>query len=243
MSDRPEFVSLWWRERIAALEEAFTDGIPDDFLSVPAVRDCGLVTENYVAAAEQHARLEWYAKIRPDLLYVLGSSGIVTPTDIAHLYHLHKAGWPKEPRGSLVEWGGGFGNMARITRLFPQSPTHIVVDVPVMQALQYVFLARIERRHESERREQLESGGWEPVAIAMSHRSMAGVSLATTGAAHHPDTHRERHTGDRHRGRPRRPRRRPRRSALVVYPAFPAKMLDGMPARERIQKSTPIIGL
>lgn len=44
---------------------------------------------------------------------------------------------------TIVEWGGGYGNMARIFRKFSPSCTYIIVDLPVFSALQAVYLGSI----------------------------------------------------------------------------------------------------
>lgn len=130
------WVSPWWRERITALEAAFADGVPDDFLSVPAVQDCGLVTNDWDAAAEITAEFA-------EAGYNIGA-GSWTATDLAHLMHLWRAGWPREPVASIAEFGAGFGNVARLTRRVDDPPLHLSIDVPVMARLQYHYLQSVD---------------------------------------------------------------------------------------------------
>ena len=45
---------------------------------------------------------------------------------------------------SIVEWGGGYGNMARIIRRMNPKITYTIVDLPELLSLQYVYLGSIE---------------------------------------------------------------------------------------------------
>jgi hypothetical protein len=44
---------------------------------------------------------------------------------------------------SIVEWGGGYGDMARIIRRMNPSVTYTIIDLPELLALQYVYLSSI----------------------------------------------------------------------------------------------------
>lgn len=44
----------------------------------------------------------------------------------------------------IAEWGGGYGNMARIIRKMNPSVTYILIDLPELLALQYIYLASLE---------------------------------------------------------------------------------------------------
>lgn len=131
--DRPEFYTAWWRDRIAALEASIV-GVEIDpgFLTeLPAIADCGLITNNYVAADHMRPLLPAYCDDW-------------TPTSVTHLYGLYTAGVLDDGRQrTVLEWGGGFGNMARITRCYETPPTHIIVDSPIMLALQQAWLTEL----------------------------------------------------------------------------------------------------
>lgn len=47
--------------------------------------------------------------------------------------------------GSIVEWGGGYGNMARIIRKMKPDITYVILDLPELLALQYIYLSSLER--------------------------------------------------------------------------------------------------
>ncbi|KKK58388.1 hypothetical protein LCGC14_3044940, partial [marine sediment metagenome] len=44
----------------------------------------------------------------------------------------------------IVEWGGGYGNMARIIRRMNPSVTYTIIDLPELLALQYIYLTSLE---------------------------------------------------------------------------------------------------
>jgi len=61
-----------------------------------------------------------------------------------HAFHLAsyrkvtgKVFWESE---SIVEWGGGYGNMARILKKMNSHLTYTIIDLPELLALQYIYL-------------------------------------------------------------------------------------------------------
>jgi hypothetical protein len=49
---------------------------------------------------------------------------------------------------SIIEWGGGYGCLARIYRTINANGTYVILDLPEMNALQYVYLSAIFGREE-----------------------------------------------------------------------------------------------
>jgi hypothetical protein len=45
---------------------------------------------------------------------------------------------------SVIEWGGGYGDMARLIRRMNEGVTYTIIDLPEIGALQYVYLATLE---------------------------------------------------------------------------------------------------
>ncbi len=72
-------------------------------------------------------------------------------TNHLSLYHLHAlaeferltgARLDENGGGAVVEWGGGFGNLAKIfTRAFGGTRTYVIVDLPASSCLQWLYLA------------------------------------------------------------------------------------------------------
>lgn len=44
----------------------------------------------------------------------------------------------------IIEWGGGYGSMARIMRKINPHVTYIIIDLPELLALQYIYLGSLE---------------------------------------------------------------------------------------------------
>lgn len=148
--DEPSFYTPWWLDRLAALDEVLFDveRTVDDTLALPQLVDCGITSPDLARARHEEGKLR--AMLGDGLVNWLVDTRSPTPprwtTSITHLYSLALAGWPKpraEQRGALVEWGGGFGNMVRLTQQFDDPPVHIVFDSPTMLALQYAYLADV----------------------------------------------------------------------------------------------------
>ncbi len=46
--------------------------------------------------------------------------------------------------GTVVEWGGGYGNLAKLfRRLHGGAPTYVVLDIPIFSAVQWLYLSAV----------------------------------------------------------------------------------------------------
>ena len=77
-----------------------------------------------------------------------GKLGTATLINSTHqLYHLARLerfrGERIERVGSVVEFGGGYGNLARLFRGFEGLSRYTIVDLPLFSCIQYVFLATV----------------------------------------------------------------------------------------------------
>lgn len=72
---------------------------------------------------------------------------LTSPNTIHHLYHLARffqsthqdlAGLMK-----IVEWGGGYGNLAKLFRRMGFKGTYVIIDLPFLSALQWLYLSTI----------------------------------------------------------------------------------------------------
>jgi len=131
MSSWREFCSDWWLDKADRLEAEWVDGVPVNWYGSRTVWDCGLFAMDYENAATQRAAMP------PEFVAAAGPGP--TPTDLNHLFHLFTAGVPTG--GPIIEWGGGFGNSARLGAKLADQP-YTIVDIPVMSRLQRVFLVR-----------------------------------------------------------------------------------------------------
>jgi hypothetical protein len=104
------------RAVVEALGPGMTAGlVREDYVGLPTI-----TTARYLTSANRshHAsHLAYYAQMRG------------------------KRFWECE---SVVEWGGGYGNMARLIRRMNPAVTYVIVDLPALLALQQVYLSSVE---------------------------------------------------------------------------------------------------
>ena len=80
---------------------------------------------------------------------VLPGTDIVTSANtVHHLHHLLRfedvTGRRLSDVDTVVEWGGGYGNLAKLLlRLHGGTPTYVLVDTPVFAAIQWLYLASV----------------------------------------------------------------------------------------------------
>ena len=71
--------------------------------------------------------------------------GLATPNNIHHLMHVSSyiscSGEGIFSSPVYVEFGGGYGNMARLMKLFNESATYVIVDISVILGIQYWYLS------------------------------------------------------------------------------------------------------
>ncbi|MBN2302261.1 MAG: hypothetical protein JXN60_07085, partial [Lentisphaerae bacterium] len=65
---------------------------------------------------------------------------------IHHLHHLaryaHDQQFSFDEADTVVEWGGGYGNLAKLyRRLAPKGGTYIIFDVPLLSCVQWLYLS------------------------------------------------------------------------------------------------------
>lgn len=130
MNEWRDLCSSWWLDKADRLEAEWADGIPHNWFANRIVWDCGLFAMNTTVAAAQSAEVSFIEAAGP----------APTPTDVNHLFHLHTAdpNLPVRIDATVVEWGGGFGNTARIVNNL--GIDHVIIDIPIMRELQTHYL-------------------------------------------------------------------------------------------------------
>lgn len=73
---------------------------------------------------------------------------LTSHTSITHLYHLIKfldvSGCNLTKIKTVIEWGGGYGNLVKILkRLLIKPCTYIIIDTPLLSCLQWFYLSTI----------------------------------------------------------------------------------------------------
>lgn len=78
---------------------------------------------------------------------LINSTYLTSHNSIHHLYHLiqfqEKTKTKLEEISTIIEWGGGYGNMAKLFKRIVPEATYIIIDLAPMVCLQWVYLATI----------------------------------------------------------------------------------------------------
>jgi len=152
----PGFVHPQWEENIREVENYFLERFDMSFMAHPRV-DGTMVFTNAAAHEIEWPFVEVWrspATVRKYLgnglndHFLAGKLGTATLINSAHqLYHLARferfRGERIEQVRSVVEFGGGYGNLARLFRSFDGRSRYTIVDLPLFSCIQYVFLSTV----------------------------------------------------------------------------------------------------
>jgi len=128
---------------------------PPNFLQEPTLRwemvarSESLIEEELPALEAAHEPDELLRILEEDLVgdQVLNLAKYHTCINsVHHAYHIHRfaeaTGRRPADFSTVLEWGGGYGNLAKIFLRWTQAPvTYIIVDIPFMGAVQWLYLS------------------------------------------------------------------------------------------------------
>lgn len=151
----PAYVRGDWAARNAALEEALVPVPPDDFLRHPAILHQMFVGSRYLGPELAYVRPRLPA---PEILAEdpvggpptvdLDDPPVTTSPNLVH--HVHHVLRYEEVTGgrlarsrTVVEWGGGYGSLARVVRRLRPGVTYVVLDTPLFAAVQWLYLSAV----------------------------------------------------------------------------------------------------
>jgi len=152
------FISPTWRTNNDQLERAFKAGPPFGFLNISTIKDAMFVdaggrwleTElSFLERRLPRARLKSLLKEdwvgQPPLR---SATYMTSHNSIHHLYHILRfvelTGCDVGEIEAVVEWGGGYGNLAKLfKRLSSPSCTYVIVDTPLFSVLQWLYLTTV----------------------------------------------------------------------------------------------------
>ncbi|MBT3266636.1 hypothetical protein HN371_05740 [Candidatus Poribacteria bacterium] len=153
--DYAAYTTEWWEGEAEKLEAAFLPVPPTDFLQNPSLR-WAMVSDNAHTFAAELPELE-RAYDTEHLLAVLEEDIVGAPilglakyhttlNSVHHAYHTHRfidaTGCDPRDVDSVVEWGGGYGSLAKIFLRWAQRPvTYTIIDIPLMSAVQWLYLS------------------------------------------------------------------------------------------------------
>jgi hypothetical protein len=154
--DEPRFLRDDWAGRNAELAAALLPCPAPNFLRNPVILYQMFVADKYLASEAPYVldRLPAPAWAGEDPVgdpprARLEGSGVTTSANTVHtLHHLLRfeeaTGRRLRDVGTVVEWGGGYGNLAKLlVRLRGAVPTLVLIDSPVFAAVQWLYLASI----------------------------------------------------------------------------------------------------
>jgi hypothetical protein len=149
------YTTPWWDAEAAKMASALLPVAPANFLQDPTIRWEMIARGEGMLAAELPALEEAYG---PDELLRVLEEDVVGGQElnvakyhtcinsIHHAYHIHRfvesTGRKPSDFSTVLEWGGGYGNLAKIFLRWAQAPvTYIIVDIPFMAAIQWLYLS------------------------------------------------------------------------------------------------------
>lgn len=149
-----------WTAWAGAVRRAFSDGVPLGFLSHPTisftmvyarrrgVRLSRLMIKDVEQVFGKDAASRLIHEDYIGLPVIVSAAYMTSANRCYHASHLatytqvcKRNFWDSE---SIFEWGGGYGNMARIIRKMKPSITYTIIDLPELLSLQYVYLVSLE---------------------------------------------------------------------------------------------------
>jgi hypothetical protein len=156
-----EFFTDYWQTLFFKLREVLLPSPSIDFLRNPII-SATMVVKGYPPRFSFEFRFlkkvfsEDFLKVvlREDLVgrpLLIRSKYCTSANTIHHLFHLatfltRKACEPPEIK-RVMEWGGGYGNMAKIFlrmwRVYGKNVTYIIVDHPLISCLQWLYLSSV----------------------------------------------------------------------------------------------------
>lgn len=153
-----KFTTPLWKKYNARLEKAILPYPPFSFLQDPTIMITMFATSGGEWLASELTYLEKkLSKKKLEYLLeeeyagdplLLNSHYLTSHTSIHHLYHFIKyCQFSKidfNKINTIVEWGGGYGNLIRILKKFEEKKhTYIMIDTPLFCTLQWLYLSSI----------------------------------------------------------------------------------------------------
>lgn len=151
----------YWLDVISSLESDFSDGLPVDFLRNPRMRAAivasdpmpdwpeemlAVVVKHFGETATQELLEE--PEFGSPMVNNYQHQGVTyqgTHQTIQHLAHIARwreaAGYPEV--SDVVEWGGGFGNTARLMKRLYNIDRYTIIDLPFVGSIQARYLEEV----------------------------------------------------------------------------------------------------
>ncbi len=144
-----------WSEYAKKIEAYFINNFPLNFLSNPVLRNTMFINSKWEKIQLKFLESRYEKnKLKKILLEnKFGYPAIsscqyrTSPNSIHHLNHLvlfeEKTGCILSNITNIVEWGGGYGNMAKIFLKINPNVTYSIIDLPIFIFIQAIYLSSI----------------------------------------------------------------------------------------------------
>ena len=153
-ADTTKFTSPTWRGFGESLERALLPNPPFDFLRNSVILRTMFVTagggwlRNELSFLESRfSEIDLQEILIEDCVgrpLLLNRKYLTSHNSIHHLYHLarleERTGLDFHGVQSVVEWGGGYGNLAKIASRLSLNSTYTIIDIPLLSCLQWLYL-------------------------------------------------------------------------------------------------------
>jgi hypothetical protein len=153
-----EFLKDEWRDNKNNLKECLLSG--NSFLDSPMIMNAMLMNDTSLASEElslivDEEELDYSEILNEPAIHrthlsplPIDGKMISTNNSIHHLYHLQRhlktTGKEVEDFNSIIEWGGGFGNFAKLMfKANPEIQRYDIIDIPEFSCLQNIYLSAI----------------------------------------------------------------------------------------------------
>lgn len=160
--DIDNFIVPFWQDYNEKLEKIFLPLPPFGFLRNKIVTSTMFVDAGGKWLAKQLSFLEkaLATKVLQRLLeedyvgrpIIRNSKYLTSHNSIHHLYHIiyfqNKTRTKITECDSILEWGGGYGNMAKIVKRMNNEITYTIVDTPLFCCIQWLYLSTILGRNQ-----------------------------------------------------------------------------------------------
>ncbi|MBM3898479.1 MAG: hypothetical protein FJ358_08175 [Thaumarchaeota archaeon] len=158
--DCSAFMLDFWNKKCLELEKRFLPYPPFSFLRDKTIRATMNISEGYAFWLLQKYLQFLETRLSEDYLsnmlqedyvgeqIILNSKYMTSYETVQHLYHFLKLadfGCKIDDVSSVVEWGGGYGDMAKLfVRMNSnRNVSYTIIDIPIMSCLQWLYLSSI----------------------------------------------------------------------------------------------------
>ncbi len=158
IGDIDHFLTPFWKQKEEQLEKEMIYDTPFSFL-----RNSDICYTMFVSAGGKwlKSELKYLEKNISQVMLkklliedyigeplLMNSKYLTSHNSIHHLYHFVKflniTGTKLDEIDTIIEWGGGYGNMAKILSRFTyNNNTYIIIDIPLMSCIQWIYLTAI----------------------------------------------------------------------------------------------------